>query len=265
MFYQQYATLARLKQHRNLRSDVDDDFLMWLLGAASTMIHDYTCRYFIPYYAEKSATLHQTYDRSRLRAPDDVVLLTSITDGAGEVVADWTVVDRAWVDHPRGWAFPNVHSQARLTGLWGFHDQPDQMWKAVEQLGAHVDAGDDVFNVLTAGAYTVGDVVRIGDELLLVEAVTAQTAPALDSVTVARAINGSQADDYLAGTQVYSYQPVGAIEWACVEIAAWLYKNRDRVNEYVQFGARGGAKIDEISADVWHLLAGYRRGDCGGC
>lgn len=265
MIYQQYATLARLKQHRNIQSSGDDDFLMWLLRSASAMIQNYTCRSFIPYYAEKRATMHNTYDHSRLIAPDDVLALTAITDGGGEIVPAWTVVDGVWVDNPRGWYFPNVHSQAQLTGLWGYHDQPAMMWQAVEQLGAHLDAGDTGFNVLSASAYTAGDVLKIGDELVLVEAVTENAPPMLDRVQVVRGINGSVAETHLTGAQVSVYQPVSAIEWACVEIAAWLYKNRDRVNEFVQFGARGGAKIEGMSADIWQLLAGYRRADCGGC
>jgi hypothetical protein len=265
MFYQQYATLGRLKQHRNIQSSADDDFLLWLLRSASAMIQDFTCRSFIPYYAEKTATMKHTYDHSRLIAPDDVVHLSAVSDGAGEIVPDWTVIDGVWVDNPRGWYFPNVHSQARLTGLWGYHDQPANMWKQVEQLSGDLSSTDTVFNVLTADAYQMGDVLRIGDELLLVEQVIQQTAPLIDRLAVARGINGSQADEHLIGTPVFVYQPVTAIQWACVEIAAWLYKNRDRVNEYVQFGARGGAKIEDMSADIWHLLAGYRRGDCGGC
>lgn len=265
MFYQQYATLARLKQHRNIQSNADDQFLLWLLRSASTMIQDYTCRYFIPYYAEKPATLNHTYDHSRLRAPDDVLALSAVMDGAGEIVSAPTVVDGMWVDNPLGWYFPNVHSQARLTGLWGYHDQPASMWKQTELLGADINPNDTAFAVLSADAYRVGDVLRLGDELLVVEAVTPQNPPNLDSVTVARGINGSVADEHLAGTPIDIYQPVSAIEWACVEIAAWLYKNRDRVNEYVQFGARGGAKIEEMSADIWQLLKPYRRGDCGGC
>jgi hypothetical protein len=254
-----YATLNRLKQHRGIEStnDVDDDFLMWLLRSASDLIHIRTCRHFIPYHATLSADAYHAYDNTRIKAPDDVLNILSATNGDGSSVA--VTHNKEWIDNPSGWKFPMLKSEAQITGIWGYHETPNQMWRGVGTLSQSMD--DETSILSTDHTVSVGELLKIEDEFLYVIKIDDETS----EIFIERGVNGTDAQNHDMGATIDRYQQTQGIEWACVEIAAWTYKNRDRVNELIAFGNGGGVSVGNLSTDIWKIVDKYRRCPCGKC
>jgi hypothetical protein len=149
-----------------------------------------------------------------------------------------------------------------LTGIWGAHSDYRFAWKP---------SGETVEdNPLTANAVTVtvsdstpfqvGQLLRIGTEFALVEAITitpgVDPAPDVYTLTVERAANGSTAAQHAQDTDIYIWQVQGNIVQAAARLVKWRYTQKDvDTFDRTYFGETGQVVIPTaLPADVISLL-----------
>jgi hypothetical protein len=150
------ATLFQFKQHLGIdpTDTTEDGRLLDALRAATAHLHRETRRQFIPRWAAMHHIPLTAYpDEVALR--DDLLELRTVTDAAGTVPLDsisahptvGVIALLRRTDGPFAWGDDGVF----VTGVWGWHDQPSEMWQ---------QTGDTVAdNPLTesAGIVTVTD------------------------------------------------------------------------------------------------------------
>lgn len=251
-----YATLEQLKHHRGIESknDNDDKFLLWLLKSSSEMIHRQTCRNFIPYHATLSADIYHAYDNTRIKSPDDVVEIEAITNGDGASVVGVSISE-IWIDNPSGWKYPTLKSKVDIKGIWGYHEHKETMWSLSEQSPTLTSSTRDL---VVSNKYSIGDVLKIDHEFMYVE----EVRPDDDEITVVRGVNGTVASEHNSASAIFKYQQSQGIQWACIEMSAWFYKNRNSVNEYIQFASGGAVQVGNMSQDLLKFIKGYSRCKC---
>jgi len=183
---------------------------------------------------------------------DDLLELETLTDAGTEIPAadllllpqdgaSVVLIERAY----RG-AFTG--RTVEVAGWWGWHPDRAAAW---------VDTGDAVENdplnttnttllVTNADAtdpasgeprFQVGQVLRIGAELLRVLAVAGQA----DQLTVARGVDGTTPAAHLQGTTINRYAPPADIAELCLRWAAWVYRSPDQAEAALPADLRSAA------------------------
>lgn len=272
-----YATLAELRRYLALADDqtTDDDVLLVALETASRLIEGYTGRHFAPLHAARA---YSVPDGRELLLGADLLELSSVTNGDGSAipldavhaqpggvaVAASLVLDRtrAVFTHDG-----DPVDAVQVAGVWGYHPDWTRAW---------TDSGDAVAdNPLSADAVTltvsdadaplatgygvrfaVGQLVRIGDEYLGVQAVDAGA----NTLTVARGVRGTTAASHAQGADIDVYAVPGDIRGVCLRLASWLYKQPDAGFVQPSGGLRGALVVPPaLPDDVQQMLAPYVR------
>jgi hypothetical protein len=234
------ATLYQLRARLGLAASetADDARLLAALTAATAQIERAAGRRFLP----RKAILAQDYTSSaELLLNEDLLELTSLTngDGSGISLSDVLTIPAsgpAALLHLTGSAaftWKLLKRQAiTVTGTWGWHDQWANAWR---------DSGDTVqSNPLASGATTltvanassndaageaprfqVGHLLKIESEYLWALGISGNT------LTVARAANGTAAAAHAQNTPIYTYQPPADLAALALRWAAWLYREPD--------------------------------------
>ena len=238
------ATLHDLRQHLNLAdSDTDSDQdLLTALGQASHIIESLTNRRYCPFVESRAASI-DTEHPTELILPDDLLSLTSLTNGDGsdislsdvELVPNRADLPASLLHLINGLSFTYSESPINavsIGGTWGWHDRWSQAWR---------NSGDTVQdNPLSAGAtslsvsdadgmdvdgfsprFQVGHLLQIESEYLRVIGVDTGT----NQLTVQRGDNGTTASSHAQSTVIETYQPVPAIRDLCVRYAELLFKS----------------------------------------
>jgi hypothetical protein len=119
----------------------------------------------------------------------------------------------------------------KVTGTWGWHEDWDNAFDAVDTLQANINATVLTLTVADAdGAdlegytprFSPGNFIQIGTEWMEVTAVNTTT----NVLTVRRGRNGSTAAAHTSGDDVEVYQVDIRIRRACIRQAAMLYARR---------------------------------------
>ena len=186
-----------------------------------------------------------------LRLDEDLLAVTELLNGDGtEISSDEYVLEPANV-YPKNrvrlrsglgvtWSFDANGSYEQVisvSGLWGFHDQYAKAWAdsgdtvqddplAAEALALTVADADGQTKDLQSPRFQAGQLLRIGDELVYVLAVDADT----NQLDLERGYNGSTAAEHAAGTKIEIWRVVGNIEQACVRLVKWRYTQKDSDN-----------------------------------
>ncbi len=239
------TTLYRLRQHLGFAAgDTDDDpRLLDALRAASQQIERLTGRHFLPRVATIRHTVNMM-DTTELLLDDDLLELTTLTNGDGSVIptesvlmlpGDGRAVGVLRLTDGLSFLWDATPMQAvQVTGIWGWHDDPATMWR---------DSGDSVQDdPLTDSATTltvtdadgadgdqvtprfqVGQLLRIAAEFVRVLAVDAAT----NTLTIQRGIQGTTAAEHSQDTAIDVFQPVADVSQLALQWAAWLYRQPD--------------------------------------
>ncbi len=271
-----YATLDEVRRYLGLdggQTD-DDDLLLMMLGAASRLIEGRAGRRFYP---QRAVRRYAVGDPWRLLLDDDLLALHGLINGDGQPVSldavhlypAGSVACSLTLDRTRA-IF--VHSGDPLDaiaveGTWGFHPAWANAWQ---------DSGDSVQDdPLSADATTltvsdvsapppdgygrrfaVGQLLRIGEEYLHVLAVDTET----DTLTVARAVNGTTAASHPRGAAIAIYRPPEDVRQACLRVVHWLYRQPDAGFILRSAGLRGEVVVPPaLPDDVQQILAPYVR------
>jgi len=232
-----FATLHQFRRRLDLAvtDTSDDDYLIAMLESASTMIERMSQRRFNPHVAALAHSVPQP-DRTRLTLRDDLLELTSLTNGDGSLIsaADMRLLpDPGWgpisqIVLLNGAAF--IHDDSPLNalcvrGIWGWHNHWDAAWEssgdAVQD--APLAADSLTLTVQDAPRFQVGHLLRIENEYLRVTG----TDTGDNTLIVRRGVNGTTAAAHTSSTAIDIYQPPLDVQMLCLRWAQWLYHERD--------------------------------------
>lgn len=216
-------------------STVDDRVIDALLSAASRHIDRKTSRRFYP---RIEAQLYDIPDDDDLMLFDDLLSLTTLTNGNGTVISasDYILAtprngapyymvslrDTASV----GWELTSASSAQQavsVLGVWGYrHHYATDGWEAVTTISAAItDTTSAGVTMTSTGGVSAGDIVKVDNEIVHILTVSSGTA-----ATISRGDNGSTAATHLNGATVYRWAVEPDINIACLQIAHAAYQRR---------------------------------------
>jgi hypothetical protein len=130
---------------------------------------------------------------------DEVVSSSYYELSPSDTYPAWQVsFDGDNVSLPSGTAFS---TSLELTGVWGYHENPNAMWASNGALLAGINDSVTSFAV-TTGTVETYQYLKIDSEYLFV---TAVTVGATDTITVERGARGSTAASHLISAVIYKY------------------------------------------------------------
>ncbi|GAB4434151.1 MAG: hypothetical protein Kow00120_00330 [Anaerolineae bacterium] len=274
------TTLQRVKRmiHTSTDDGSDDLMIQGFINAASTMVHAYCRRSFVPYRQLRVFDADGDDLEARvLELDEDLLEAITITNGDGTVIAgdayillepNTTPYNAIALQPSSGlrWTYTTDWRGAiQIDGIWGDHDAYADAWldtlDAVQDdplaAGATTIAVADADGIDAYGTprFEVLQYLKLDDEVVQVVAINTQT----DTLTVRRAALGTTAAAHAAATPIRSYQPMEDIRMACTSLATWLYRTRESVGEKIQF--LGGAQIitHEAPANIQTTLRKHVR------
>jgi hypothetical protein len=202
--------------------------------------------HFRPYYPLIAARLYDVPKSRELCLRADLLECLSITMGDASVLPSTeyratpanyypktTILINAasayyWVES----ATTGVENAITVNGIWGYHSYYTSAWWTASTLNGALNASTTTVAVTSGTPYAAGQILRCGDELMLVVTVVS------NSLTVIRGWNGSTAaaHDTLATLPYWKTQ--SEIARACFIQAARYYKRNEAV-----FGTTGGGEM----------------------
>jgi hypothetical protein len=239
-----YATLADFKNFTEDRSGVnspkinlkDDSVIEHLLKSASRYIDTKTGRTFIPYVETRYFDVpgYDSLDSRLLELDDDLLEVISVVNGDGVTIPSTEyslrpknrspyngirLIDNStyyWASDGAG----DTHDVIAVTGIWGYHDRYTQAWETGSTLAEALDASETGFDVASESAFSVGNIIRIDNELGYLSAVTTAL------LTSTRGENSSTAATHSTSTPVKIWRVMEEVKLACLEIANNAYHRR---------------------------------------
>lgn len=242
-------TIATLYQLRRLLAldaadTEDDDHLIAMLEAASTMMERIARRRFLPHIATLKHTLH-LHNTSELLLRDDLLELTTLSNGDGSIIDSSDILLLPNIGNEpasiirliNGQAFSyedTPHQAIEVTGIWGWHDQWGTAWLDSNDTVQDDPLSSSATSITITDAdgtdaygesprFQVGQLLRIESEYMWVIAVDTTA----NTLTVQRGANGSTAAEHAASSSIEVYQPPFDIEMLCLRWANWLYREPD--------------------------------------
>lgn len=270
-----YATLAEYKAFATSRGqtatsdNADDGVIEDLLTSSSRLIDQTTRRRFYPRYETRS---YDIPDERRLFLHDDLLAITTLTNGDDTTLAstEYVLEDYNYSPHyaiklrdssSYSWESDSNSSGEKVidvTGLWGYHDEYSQRaWSSGGTLSANISSTSALtFSMIAGHTLEIGNIVRIGNEILNI------TGVAINTITVLkRGDNGSTAATATSGDTVYIWNPIANIKDACLQIATNGYKRRfGETTASVAAVTAAGVMLtpDDIPANVYRALKDFR-------
>jgi len=198
---------------------------------------------------------------------DDLLELATVTNGDGETVPTTelllepaNVYPKAALRIKRGSSYRwqlSANGEARqvisVTGWWGFHPRYAEALTAVDSVqDAPLASSATTITVTGAAAFEAGQLLRIEDELVTVTA----TDTDANTLSVARAVNGTSASEHASATLIYRYTPYGNYELAATRLVVWRYRQKDAnvFDETTSFETGTTIIPSSIPADIRSLL-----------
>ena len=232
-----YATLAEYKAYTTARGQTattdtaDDAVIESLLKAISRYVDAQTARWFYP----RIETRYFDVPYSRELIVDaDLLEVLSITNGDGTLIPSTEyslrprnqsphfiirLVDNStyyWASDGSG----NTHDVIEVTGVWGYHNRYSVAWETITTLAEDLDISETGLDVTSGTNFSVGNIVRIGDELSYISTIVTNT------LTGTRGENGSTAASHLTGVNVRVWQFMDELKTATLETALQAYRRR---------------------------------------
>jgi hypothetical protein len=224
---------------------VDDAVIESLIQSASRYIDHKVGRHFYPlvetrYYDTPADTL----DDRVLWLDADLLVPTTITNGDAVVLppAEYQLMPingypkfalRIKQSSDYYWQYDSdgdSEGVISVLGIWGYHSQYGREgWQTGSTLneGGILAVNDLTWTMTSVNPFEVGQVVKIEDELCIVESIN---TTALSITVRKRGDNGSTAATHADTTAVTIWQPEPDVSQACMEICLSAYHRRWGVN-----------------------------------
>lgn len=161
-----------------------------------------------------------------------------------------------------GWSISAAMSAISVNAIWGFRTRyTEEGWLTS---GATVQdnplsSSATTITVSSAAPFSPGQLLRIGTEYISVSAVTDNTSPTPDTLTVQRGVRGSTAAAHSQNAAIEIFQPEPNIVRATLRWANYLYQRR-AVYEAVTINANNTyASVfpQDAPEEVWNILEQY--------
>lgn len=241
-----YATLTQARAYLKLdTAETGDDALL-------TDFIRYACRYCdtragTRFYPEIATRNFDVPSSGKLQFDDNLLALTSITNGDSEAIALTDMIYYPATLYPRygisikagasqSWVGTDDgdHAQAiALAGVWGYHDDYANAWASsldavADALG--VNASVTTVNVTSAAGtsadaqtprFQAGQLIKIDSEYIDIVSI------ATNAMTVQRGMYGSTAAAHLTAAPISIWRPVANVTFAVLRLVAWRYRQKD--------------------------------------
>ena len=243
----------------------DDRVLRDAIFAAVDLIEKHCRRRFVPFVV--TLRLDRTHVRGRrLMSREDILEVFSVTNGDGATIssADYVLYPDDGTTVPYGvevfdtyWTFPEQRSRVAVRALLGYHEGWAQAFVTSGlTLPANITGtATSITFTSSIDVFEVGMLLRLEDELLLVEAIDADAK----TVTVQRGVCGSVAASHASGVSIRMFRPMPAVQRAAMRIAVWYYQHRDAATGTIQFLDTGVTLSDRTISDVLRSLDAVMR------
>lgn len=236
-----------------LTTDTDDALLLSFIRSLSAALTSNANRRFVPiittytYDIPRRWNLNPISTIPRLDLDDDLLEVLTLTNGDGTVLAsnqyslyplNDSVKNQVALKFSSGLAWQtNVGDEEgviSINGVWAYHEDYGSAWQdTTATLQASINAS---VTALTAQSNTIraGYLLKLDSEYLYASAITSGNT--IDTITVARGVNGSTAASHTSGAHVYRwYQP--ALDGLLRVAVAGAVKLRDNpTGEVVRVG-----------------------------
>lgn len=267
-----YTTLAAVKSLLNIASidTGDDGVINDLITQTSRYIDDKTGRRFYP-----SVETHKfnTPDDRELWLDDDLLSLTTLTNGDGDTIASTEYILQPANAYPkyavRLKQVTNEYFETddegdseqviSVLGWWGFHQKfATRAWALGSILNENpLNATDLTWTVDSGTLFIAGQIIKVENEIMNI------TAISTNDITVSvRGDNGSTAATHVHDTPVYVWQPEPDIVLACQMIVKNLYHNRLGQNSTGAATITGAGVVlapEDVPASALMILKNYTR------
>jgi len=276
----EYTTLADLKEYLTITDSNSDQMLRGFVTDASEMFNAETHRHFYP--LTEIRYFDHPDNPTQLGLDDDLLEVKTFTTQNGDtavVATDYFKMcgdgynvqpyDRLVMDTDGDvpiLLFSGTPQQANaITGIWGYHDDWDNAFDAVDVLKE--DATADATSLTVADAdgadlsgitprLKVQHTIQVGSEHLYVTAVNVTT----NVLTVRRGVNGTTAVAHSADDSVEVFRPIEDVGRAVKRLAAWLYAQRDTpYTPQIETGAGTTIIPQSAPSDVTRVALRYKR------
>lgn len=234
MIYRQaYTTLERIRTLKDIVSTDDDTTIARFIYDSSNAIQSYCDRVFEPYLQTQYYDVPTT---RRLVFDDDLLSLTSLSDGSGALSASGYVLQpynetpyrNATLTNTVGfWQWTDTPLRAiTAVGVWGYHRYYPRAWKVATTISQAVTTTTQTTIHITSSANCgTLSLIKIGDEIMRV------TTHGNPSIVVERAQNGTTATTHLNGSTVYVWAVEDVIQDACERLTIYAYDNREKAGQ----------------------------------
>lgn len=221
-------------------------FLWQSIYEATAMVNSRIERQLSPVLKTITVGIDALYDPRLLRLPESVLEVVSISGGGGSPVGLIVNTARRFlVRTDADWTM-GLRDRVTITGYFAYHTDAANAWDMLDTITVDDSAAE--FMVADASLYARGDIIRAADELMLVQDKDEDT----NQLTVLRAINGTTAAAYTS-EPLAVYRQMTDIAQITREVAAYVYKNRHRVNEV--FSVPGGTvQVGALASDIWKTI-----------
>jgi hypothetical protein len=254
-------------------SATDDAVLEQIIEGACRFIDDETSRTFYPRVETRNFSVPHD---NELELDDDLLEVLSLTNGEGTAISstDYNLFPLNLepkyllrLTNSSG-LFWQVDSQSDsigvipLSGLWGYHNRYTQRgFYNATTLGAAEDATTDIFTVTSNVLFQADQIIRIGNELMIVEATSSDTDGQYVTVDK-RGDNGSTAAAHDNASIVYIWRPQADIRQAAMEISKNARDRRWGPNESgASSVSPAGVVVSpaDITKTAYQTISRYRR------
>ena len=140
-----------------------------------------------------------------------------------------------------------------IVGEWGVHDNSTAAYTDVTTLAeAMADTTGTTITLADDGAllFQIYQYIRIDDELMLITDLENTDAPADDTLTVERGVNGYTAATHLIDTTIERWNVVYDVQELGTRLPAYFYGKRHDTGERVNFFPDGSIILAQFSREI---------------
>lgn len=260
------VTLDYVREHRDYADyeNTHDPLLVDMIHEASQEFAEAIERLPVPYTATRTADYSDPY---LVELPDDLLALTTFTNGDGETIAGASFALRPSNEYPKRELALKVASGERLVyvsdfeeafslaGIWGYVPHYPTCWKdsGVDVPGGNMTSSATTLTLTTTAAFEVLQYIRVDSEIMQI---TAKTATVL---TLTRGELGTTAAAHLAEAGLYQFQQRADIMGAVRAMAVYKYLNKDKIGTRVTVYDGGVIQTEDLDPQVYKTVERHWR------
>lgn len=221
-----YSTLEAIKRAGQITETNWDVWLGDMIHQLSRQIDEYCHRHF---YELSATKYYDLQDTQRLRLDEELLAITTFTNGNSETLVSGTDFipypldgpPYLWLDVKRdsgsSFTFSGTTQKAlSIEGKWGYHPDYAAAWYSTGdsvQNAAGITASASTMTVTSGDNFDVYETVKVDSEQMLITAINGVT------LSIERAINGTTAAAHDNGDAISTWVVPGIVSRSC---AVWI-------------------------------------------